>query len=216
MRLKVSATSGQWIRETSAAGKVAATGLTKAMRETGRLAAAAANKNIHAAGFKNRKWEMRPKNYPAYGVSLLPEVWLHSRVNFEEVFEEGRTIVGNPWLWLPLPSVPKWPGDPTRQMSPKKYVETIGPLVSFKGRAGKTPILAAKVRGGQKKQPWGAFVNKARLRKRGEGTRGNVWYVPLFVGVKTVTIEKRFDVMAAVESVTDKMEGLYAQYEGKT
>lgn len=214
MRLKVTAASGQWIREGSVAGNIAATALTKAMRETGKLAAAAANRNIHAAGFAHRKWEMRPKNYPATGVSLLPEVWLHSRVNFLDVFEEGRTIHGNPWLWLPLPSVPKWPGDPTRQMSPKKYTETIGPLVTMR-RKGKPPLLGAMVTGRLKPQPFGRFVTRARLR-RGRGGKGPVSVIPMFIGVRTVTIEKRFDVNSAVESVTDKMPGLYIQYEGKT
>lgn len=214
MRLKVSAASGQWIKETSAAGNIAAAGLTKAMRETGKLAAAAANRNIHAAGFAHRKWELRPKNFPSTGISLLPEVWLHSRVNFEDIFEEGRTIQGNPWLWLPLASVPPWPGDPTRRMSPKKYVETIGPLVTMR-RRGKPPLLGAVVRGPLKPQPFGRFVTRAKLR-RGSGGKGQVSVIPMFVGVRAVTIEKRFDVQSAVESVTDKMPGLYAQYEGKT
>lgn len=214
MKLKVSAASGQWIKETSAAGNIAATALTKAMRETGKLAAAAANRNIHAAGFAHRKWEMRPKNYPSSGVSLLPEVWLHSRINFLDVFEEGRTIEKQ-WMWLPLPSVPNWPGDPTRQMSPKKYEQTVGPLVSFRYRKGKTPILGAVITGRVKPQPWGKFVSRARL-KRGRGGKGPISYVPMFVGVRTVTIEKKFDVMSAVEAVTDKMQGIYAQYEGKT
>lgn len=214
MKLTVNAAQGQWVRETSAAGKIAATGLTKAMRETGRLAAAAANQNIHAAGFASRKWEMRPKNYPSSGVSLLPEVWLHSRVNFEDVFEEGKTIHGNPWLWLPLPSVPNWPGDSTRQMSPKKYIQTIGPLVTMR-RKGKSPLLGAVVTGRLKAQPFGRFVTRARLRK-GRGGKGQVSVIPMFVGVRTVTIEKRFDVKSAIDAVVERLPGLYAQYEGQS
>src|SRR5512146_2678889 len=146
MRIKFNAKGGQWLQATTEAERVSATALTKAMREVGKRAATAANKEIHSAGFASRKWELRPKNYPTSGISLSPEVWLHSRINFEDIFEEGGTVHGNPWLWLPLPSVPKWPGDTTRQMSPKKYTETIGPLVTIR-RKGKPPLLGAAVTG---------------------------------------------------------------------
>jgi hypothetical protein len=154
---------------------------------------------------------MRAKNFPASGNTLLPEVWLHSQVNFEDVFTEGKHIFGNPLLWLPLPTVPLWPGDATRQMSPRKYIETVGPLVTMK-RPGKTPLLGAPVTGSLNPQPFGRFVTKARLR-RGQLGGSAVTLIPLFVGVPSVTIEKRFDVQDAVERATEAMQGLYIQNE---
>lgn len=214
LRFNINAKAGQWVNVTDSSKRIMETGLTKAMREVGKRAADAANNRIHAAGFASRKWELRPKNYPASGISLTPEVWLHSRINFEDVFESGRVIHGSPWLWLPLPSVPLWPGDSTRQMSPKKYVETVGDLVTIR-RKGKPPMLGAAVSGSLKPQPFGRFVSRARL-KRGRFGRGPVTVVPMFVGVSSVVIEKKFDVFPAVQSVTDQMQGLYAENESPT
>jgi hypothetical protein len=211
MKIVFKADAGAFVQATDEAERTMAKGLTAAMREVGQKAADAANANIHAAGFASRKWEMRAKNFPASGNTLLPEVWLHSQVNFEDVFTEGKTIVGNPLLWLPLPSVPLWPGDATRQMSPRKYVETVGPLVTMK-RPGKTPLLGAPVTGSLRPQPFGRFVTKARLR-RGQLGGGAVTLVPLFVGVPAVAVEKRFDVQGAVEHATEAMQGLYIENE---
>lgn len=207
MRLKFNIDSAQWVKEGAEKQRVIATSVTNAMRETGKRAAAAANEVIHAGGFASRKWELRPKNFPSSGVSLLPEVWLHSRINFEDIFEEGGIIHGNPWLWLPLPSVPKWPGDATRQMSPKKYAETIGPLVTIR-RRGKPPMLGAAVTGRLPPQPFGRFVTRGRLRK-GRGGKGPVTIIPLFVAVSSVVIEKRFDTAAAVEKATEDIQNIY-------
>lgn len=207
MRVKFDVDKAQWIREGAEKQRVIATSVTKAMREVGKRAAAAANLQIHAAGFASRKWELRPKNYPPSGYSLLPEVWLHSRINFEDIFEEGGVIRGSPWLWLPLPSVPNWPGDATRQMSPKKYSETIGPLITIR-RKGKPPMLGAAVTGRLKAQPFGHFVTRGRLKK-GRAGKGPVTVIPLFVAVASVVIEKKFDTAAAVERATEDIQGIY-------
>lgn len=211
MKIAFKADGQAFAKATDDVEKVMAKGLTAAMKEVGKRAADAANNNIHAAGFASRKWEMRAKNFPASGDTLLPEVWLHSQVNFLDVFTEGRHIQGNPLLWLPLPSVPPWPGDPTRQMSPRKYVESVGPLVTMK-RPGKSPLLGAPVAGRLKPQPFGRFVTKARLRK-GQLGGSKITIVPLFVGVPAVTIEKRFDVEEAVRRATEEFQGLYVQNE---
>ena len=212
MKLVVDAHAGQWIKASKDSEAVMAKGITAAMKELGKRAAAAANANIHGAGFASRKWELRPKNFPTSGGAVLnPAVWLHSRVNFEDVFEEGRAIHGSPWLWLPLPSVPPWPGDATRQMSPKKYVDSIGPLVTIR-RKGKTPMLGAVVSGTLKAQPFGRFVTRGRL-KRGRTGKGPVTVIPMFVGVHSVVIEKKFDAVGAVEGVTDQLQGLYVENE---
>lgn len=211
MKLVVKADKGQWVQATTEAEKIMAKGLTAAMRELGKRAAAAANQEIHSSGFASKKWELKPKNFPISGNALDSAVWLHSTVNFEDVFENGKFIVGDPYLWLPFPSVPLWPGDPTRQMSPKKYVQSVGPLVTMR-RPGKTPMLGAVVTGRPKAQPFGRFASRTIL-KRGTRGSGPKTTIPLFVAVPLASIKKKFDVLSAVESITDQLQGLYTANE---
>lgn len=206
----MTAAPGQVVKATNDAEAQIAKAITAAMREMGKRAAAAASANVHGAGFVSSKWDIRAKNFPPSGDSLTPAVWIHSRSNFEDVFETGRTITGN--LWLPLPTVPLWPGDPTRQMSPRKYMQSVGPLIKVK-RRGKTPVLGALVLGSLPPQPFGRFVSLRRLRRQiGAGPRT---FVPLFVGVSAVTIEKRFDIEATVERIAAELPGLYVENENK-
>jgi hypothetical protein len=209
MKVHFTAIGHDWIESTATVAKA----VTAAMRAAGKKAADAANAEIHSAGFANRKWEVNAKNFPPSGDSLSPEVWIHSTSNFEDIFTQGETIqaVKSSWLWLPFPSVPLWPGDSTRQMSPKKYIETIGPLVLM-WRKGRPPMLGAPVTGSLRPQPFGRFATKARLKK-GKIGRGAVTIIPLFVGVSAVAIEKRFDVEAAVRNVADELPDLYVQNE---
>jgi hypothetical protein len=198
-----------WLGTQDQIKRLTAISVTAEIRAAGKKAADAANAQIHGAGFASRKWEMKAKYFPTSGDSLEPSVWLHSTSNFEEVFELGAHITraqGN--LWLPFPSVPNWPGDSTRQMSPKKYIETIGPLV-FMRRKGKPPMLGAPVTGSLRPQPFGRFVTKARLKK-GRTGQGPVTIIPLFIGVPAVTIEKKFDVEGAVEKAAEEFPDVLA------
>jgi hypothetical protein len=180
------------------------------MKEVGNQAAAAANANIHAAGFASKKWEMRAKFLGSGTSTLNPKIWLHSITNFEDVFTEGRVIEAKnrDWLWLPFPAVPLWPGDSTRQMSPKKYIQTVGPLVLM-WRPGKPPMLGAPTVGG---------IKAKSQRRRSAGHKGPFGaspavVIPMFVGIPTVEIEKKFDVESAVQKVLDQTQGIYETNE---
>jgi hypothetical protein len=208
MKANFKVNNQEWIGTQAQIKQLTASAVTAEIRDAGKKAADAANAQIHGAGFASRKWEIKAKNFPPSGDSLTPSVWLHSASNFEDVFTEGAHIQGNPLLWLPLPSVPLWPGDSTRQMSPSKYVETIGPLVTMR-RKGRPPMLGAPVTGSLRPQPFGRFVTKARLRK-GKLGRGPVTIIPLFVGVPAAVIEKKFDVEGAVEKAVEQFPDVLA------
>jgi hypothetical protein len=204
MKANFKVNNQEWIGTKAQIEQLTAAAVTAEIRAAGKKAVDAANAQIHGAGFASRKWEIKAKFLPApAGKPLEPAVWLHSTTNFEEVFTEGATIqaVKSSWLWLPMPSVPLWPGDSTRQMSPKKYIEAIGPLVLM-WRKGRPPMLGAPVTGSLRPQPFGRFVTKARLKK-GKLGRGPATIIPLFVGVPSVTIEKKFDVEGAVEKAAE-------------
>lgn len=219
MQIKFDAPAGQWLKATGQYERIMAQALTKGMKDVGDTAKSLGNRIIHGAGFASRKWELRAINYPKSGYSLLPEVWVHSGINFEDVFETGAAIHGSPFLWLPLPSVPLWPGDSTRQMSPKKFVQTFGPVLVTIRRPGKPPMLGQKIKGPSKAQPFGAFATRAQLRRGIRSGSGTVRVIPLFVGVPFVTLQKRFDVQPAMQKARDMLPQFYLErlevYEGR-
>lgn len=218
MRLVISGPKDQWLKAGTAWEKTIAHAATAAVRETGEAARDAVRRNIAGAGF-GPSWQasIRSVMHPKTGDVLNPFAWVHSTKNFSDVFETGKTITAKTWLWLPLPAVPPWPGDPTRQMSPHKFITTIGPLVFMK-RPGRPPLLGAV----------GFFSTRApiasqKISKRtfsplhSAGKKKIV--VPMFVGVHTVTIEKRFNAYAEIAKEAEKLPERYAKnfvpYEGR-
>jgi len=161
--------------------------------------------NIAGAGF-SRRWQnslrfkmVTPKN------SLKPVAYVHTTINYADIFETGGDIHGDPWIWLPLPSVPRGRGRP--HMTPSQYVKNVGPLIKLR-RPGKAPILAAVIRRGSKAQPFGKFATRGQL-KRGVKGRGKQVAIPLFVGVHSVHVSKKWDVTGALRRETEKMPQYY-------
>lgn len=213
MKFSTQAPAGQWIKATTAYEKVMASAVTSAMRDVGKDAVRGGRASIAAAGFSNR-WQasLRMKMQPSSGDVLNPAVYIHSTINYSDVFETGATIRGQPYLWLPLPTVP--PGRNRPHMTPKEYVRQVGPLVTMR-RPGKPPMLGAVVKSAAKAQPFGAFASRATLRAgrfRGMRSRGTVRTIPLFVGVLAVNIPKKFDVKAACEDAFKNLDHYYAQH----
>jgi hypothetical protein len=217
MRIVTKAEQGQWLKATTEYERIMSKAATLAMREVGRDAVAKGRASIAAGGFSTRfQRTLRAINKPPSGFVLNPSVYVHSTVNYADIFESGKTIVGNPFLWLPLPSVPR--AAHREHMTPREYVKNIGPLISLKRPLGAQPILAAVIRRGPKAQPFGSFATRSQLR-RGQGGRGETQIIPLFVGVRSVTIPKKFDVHAAAEQAFDQLEKFYKEnlepYEGR-
>lgn len=213
MKFSTQARAGQWIKAATAYEGVMARAVTAAMRDVGKDAVRGGRASIAAAGFSSR-WQrsLRMKMQPPSGNVLNPAVYVHSTINYSDVFETGAVIEGQPYLWLPLPSVP--PGKNRPHMTPREYVRNVGPLVTMR-RPGKPPMLGAVVRMAGKAQPFGAFASRATLRAgrfRGMRSRGKVQTIPLFVGVLRVTIEKKFDVKGACEDAFKNLDTYYAQH----
>ncbi len=220
-------TPGQWAKATTAYEKIIAKGATQAMRKVGKLAVDAGRRAIGAAGFTaNVQRTLRAINKPKQGFVLNPSVYIHSTVNYLDVFETGKTIsaTGGKWLWLPFPNVPPNPGSGVKfggligrpHMTPSQYIRKVGPLVLM-WRPGKAPMLGAAVEVGGK-------VSRRRLRQTflkrtfGEKTR-ETNIVPMFFGVHSITIAKKFDVNQAIEDQAEKIAEAYNEtveaYEGR-
>ncbi len=196
MRLIMKTDGDAWAKATSDVERGMAHGMTATVRKTAAAVRDGVRQSISAAGFGSH-WVNSIKSLMlTKGDVLNPSAWVHSTINFSDVFETGKHITGNPLLWLPLPAVPRWPGDATRQMSPKKYIQTVGPLVTIR-RPGKTPLLGAIVETPSSPRTGGRHLTRSAFR-RSASSRTTRVMVPLFVGIPAVEIEKRFDFAGAI------------------
>jgi hypothetical protein len=141
---------------------------------------------ISNAGFSDKfARTLQAINKPKSGYVLNPSVYINSTINYADIFETGKTT-GHRYLWLPLPSVPPIKGRP--HMTPRQYIQNVGPLVLM-WRPGKTPMLGATVRRAPRAQPFGRFASRAQLQK-GKTGRGVTETIPLFVAIMAVVIPR--------------------------
>lgn len=178
---------------------------TAAMKEVADLAVREGRSNLASAGFSGRSQKaFTSKLYPKGGkVSLRAAARVYHKIGYFRVFEEGATISGKPKLWLPLDTVPFGAGG--RQLTPKQYVQRIGPLRSVNipgrnpllfGRAGRSTILRA--------------TDKKTSLRKGAIKRGIFGKsIPLFVGVDAVKLSKRLDLYGAIDNAADKFAEFY-------
>ena len=166
---------------------------TAAVREAGEIAKRTGRASIAAAGF-SRKWQnaLRVNVYPPQGDSLRPAAFLFHKIRYAGVFEEGAVIGGKPLLWLPLPNVPLRRGHP---MTPSQYARSVGPLVSVE-RPGRPPLLFPANRS-----------KRGRRRAAAVAERK-----PLYVGLSSVAIVKRFDIKGAAQKAAAQLPALYAKH----
>lgn len=192
LKIFVEAASGQF----DAAMAESTKDLSAASMATAQKGAAIAKRegraNIAAAGF-SQKWQntLTTIVYPQKGDSTQPSILLYSKIGYSNIFEEGGSIFGHPLLWLALPTAPKMIG--RNRATPSLYISHVGPLFPIY-RAGKRPLLAAKVRTGQK------------------GKRGGIQFktVPMFVGVDEVTLGQKFAIHQVAGKVGDQLPEIFA------
>lgn len=201
---------------------------TAAMREAGNLLKVGGRQAIKSGGlgakFANA-W--RVGTYPKKGVSLDPAAFGHHNIPYSLIFQTGGVIRGHHGLlWLPLPTVPKVG---KRIARPRDLTGV--KLFSFMSAKG-TPLLAAKIRNagankssrirGQVSLPaLRAGTDAAKIRGtaklRGKQKGGvkaanagaNVVTVPLFHGVPSVTLRRRFNMDEVAKKVSALIPGLY-------
>ncbi len=227
MRLVLKAAEpGAWEKATNEYERIMAKGATQAFRKLSRVVELAARQAVGAAGFtSNVQRTIQTLNKPPSGYVLNPSIWLHSTVNYLDVFETGRTITGSPYLWLPLPNVPPNTGSGVKfggligrpHMTPSQYIRKVGPLITMR-RPNGLPMLGAVVEGPDTR-PSRARLRRTFLKRRfGEKTRPT-HVVPRFIAVTSVTIPKKFDTERAVDAAVQGVEKIYngvvEPYEGQ-
>lgn len=166
--------------------------------------------HIASAGFSTR-WQntWRVDVYPKTGYSAGAAIFGHHNIAYSNIFETGGVITGRKGLlWLPLPTVPVTGG---RKMRPRELALFGVKLISMTGTHTAKPLLGAEVRMSRKRK-MGSRISLAALRNGIKGDKGKVHSVPLFVGIKSVTIRARFRVSEVAQRVRDELPALYYSY----
>ncbi len=175
---------------------------TAAVKDADALVKKESKSALASAGFSGRSQNaMKSVMTPKTGDSINVSVDFFLRPAYLNIFETGAQISGKPLLWLPLDTVPLGAGG--KRLTPKQYVDRIGPLHSARG--AKTPLLVGK---GSRSQILRATSKAVRFRKRAGLQQGTV-NVPLFVGVPAVNIRKKFDLAGIVASARSQLGALY-------
>jgi hypothetical protein len=185
--------------------KEAATG---AIRDVAEIAKTKGRANIASAGF-GKGWQdaLRAQAYPKKKATINAAAWVYHRIRYASVFEDGAQIRGKPHLWLPMtgtPKVGKW-----QKLTPATFQAKYGTkLVPMKNAA--KPLLGAPMSvtkaAARKGPPY--KITKAALR-RGATAQGVIRTVPLFVGVDTVSIRRRFNLERVFAAAADRLPALY-------
>jgi len=186
---------------------------TATMREAGGIIKTEARASIAAGGFSSRfQNTLRVNTYPKSGISSSAAVFVFDKIPYAGQFEDPQPVSGNPLIWLPIDqNLPLRPGG--KRWTPKDFIATVGPLRS--GKHGAKPILFAQVAvglaGGVLALPSAAKRGHRAALARANYNSAKAKWLPVFVGVSSVTDPKRFDVSAVVSKVSDSLGELYAR-----
>ncbi|MCP1841297.1 hypothetical protein ACVIHI_005782 [Bradyrhizobium sp. USDA 4524] len=196
LSIKVKGDVAQMLNEES---KRVATSLTGAFRAAGDKLKQNGRSAIAAGGFSS-KWQnaFRVNVYPKTGDSTSPRIFGYHKIKYAGQFQDPQPVIGSPYVWLPIEK--NLPGG--QHWSPRKYTRTIGPLKS--GRHGSRPLLFGQVSVNRANKPLKLTRKGVRLTKVRK-----VW-LPVFVGVRSVSDPKRFDLNAEAQKVASEIDGLFA------
>jgi hypothetical protein len=183
---------------------------TAAMREGGLLFKTQGRANIGAAGFSSR-WQnaWRVSVYPVKGDSLEPAAYGFHKIPYSDVFETGATITGKAGLlWLPIGNnVPK---AGRRKVATPRDLRARGvKLFSMKGAPGR-PLIGADIRvPASQAQSSPVKLSLSKLAKGTAGKRGVVKAVPLFFGIRSMTLRRRFNISGVAAQITATLGDSY-------
>ena len=212
MKAKVERKKGAFLAAFTAAEEPIAEAATRAIEEAANEAKTGARASIASAGF-GRKWQnaLRADVYPrARETSVNAAAHIYHKIHYSGVFEEGARISGSPYLWLALPHVADRIG--RFRMTPARYPENL----QFIRRPGKPPLLAARIgmsRAAAKKGgPRKLTASAMKKGEKGGGAKRVVRSVPVFVGISTVQIRKRFNIARVIHQAAERLPALYLKH----
>lgn len=208
LRLVTSMLAGEWQRAMDADRQRVTTAAMRTMKATAARVKSEGRSNIAGAGFSS-KWQnaLRVTVYPTRGQSIDAAVYIRHKIPYAAVFEQGARIAGKPLLWLPLPNVQQRYGG--RRMTPKLFVERVGPLHTIRV-TGKRPMLAGYVLANSDTHR----LTVAKLRNGQRASSARRKSVPVFVGISSVELHKRFDLTRLFREAGADVPALYDSFGG--
>jgi len=219
MRLSLTYAAGALSTQFRDKYRPVAVAATEAITRAGEDAKVGGRASIAAGGF-SRRWQnaLRLKIYPeGKRVAVNAAAWLFHKIPYAHVFERGMAILGRPMLWLPLAGAPKKIG--RRRVTPG-LLSSRGVKLITMNAGSRHPLLAARVRMSRAKARQSRpKVSLAQLTASGNSERGRgrgvLRTIPLFFGLSSVTIRKRFDVLGAVRKAKSRLAGYFTAAMGK-
>lgn len=214
---KFTARKGQFEKAFLSKERVVSRAATLGMREVAERVKRTGRAAIARAGFSPR-WQgaFRVDVYPKHGESINAAAFVHHNIPYAGVFEEGATISGHPYLWIPLPNAPKRIG--RQKITPKLYSQNVGKLI-YIHRANGRPLLAGRVnsRFAGNKPSIAALRRGERDARRaaatsafgGNASRLKTDIVPIFVGIPSVKIRGRFGLQAIFDQARASLAAAY-------
>jgi len=209
--LKFTSKKGEFSDAMAAISTPIAEAGTSAIRKAADFAKVEARQSIADAGFSKR-WQntLRADVYPKRGESLRTAAAIYHKIPYADVFESGATVRGKPTLWVPLSSSPKKVN--RKRMTPENFIAGVAPLFPLPNKGGKK-ILAAQMSVSKTAAARGApYKPTLAALRRGAAGAGITVAVPIFVGIDTVKIQKKFNVTKAVEDAAAQLPQLYLRF----
>lgn len=211
LSLKYTAKPGEIAEAFRGLSKPIANASTDALRAAAETVKRQGRQSIGGAGFSKR-WEnaLRVDVYPKKRDSMSAAAVIHHKIPYADVFESGATVRGKPKLWVPLSSTPKKVKN--KKMSPEVFSEQIGSLFPITSRNG-VELLAAKMTVGKATLKAGPpYKVRIPMLRKGAAGQGITVAVPIFAGIDTVKIKKKFNITEVVEKARADLPRLYLQY----
>lgn len=218
MRLVFAAARGEFEKAFKEKYGIVAKAATGAIKDGAAQAKTRGRAAIGSGGF-GRRWQnaLRVEVYPRSGQSVNAAMYIHHNIPYSSVFQTGATLRGRRLLWLPVPGAPLKIGP--RRMTPANYQSLVGPL-HFVENPGRRPLLAAYIRGARVPRratlsalkAGSALARLGVTESRGKHGTAGVVSVPLFFGVSSVRIPKKFDLRPTFEQVSRGLGDAYFKH----
>lgn len=155
--------------------------------------------DIATAGFSKR-WQdaLSVRVYPEGKDAVDPACVVIHRIPYSSVFEGGAVIGGKPLLWIALPAAKKYVNSAGGHITPQRFLRAGYTLVSLIRRGNRLPLLAVATK----------RVSRGRGKRR---LIEAVQHEPVFYGVQTVSIPKKFHIDEICRQAADKLTDYYEQ-----
>lgn len=181
-----------------------------AIKEAGDLLKTQVRANIGAAGF-GKKFEnaWRVTFFPKDGhATVNAAVSGFHKIPYSAIFEDGGTISGKKGLlWLPLPTAPKNIG--RGKATPRKLISKGVKLFSMRSKSG-LPLLATSIVMGANASTDKRFSLSSLTRGRKGGAKNaRARAVPLFFGLSSVRMQKRFQIDQVSNAIRGQLGAFY-------